>query len=54
MAAPEQHDWHDALKASQTDEERADHRRTRRWVIGLLVFLAAWIPVVMIGFLNRS
>ncbi|MBC7459870.1 MAG: hypothetical protein H7287_00770 [Thermoleophilia bacterium] len=48
------HDWHDAVNKTLTDEERAAHRRTRRWGFGLIIFLVAWIPVVFIGFLNRG
>lgn len=51
MTTP-QHSWKDAYDETISDEERADGRRTRRWVIGLLVFLALWIPVVFIGFIG--
>jgi hypothetical protein len=47
---PTQHDWHDATDHLLTDEERAQHRRTRRWIIGLVVFLLAWIPLILFAF----
>ena len=47
---PAQHDWHDATDHLLTDEERAQHRRTRRWIIGLVVFLLAWIPFILLAF----
>jgi hypothetical protein len=48
------HDWHDAVNKTLTDAEIASHRRYRRWGIGLVVFLAAWIPVVFLAFRHST